>query len=175
MSARQSRARVTEVAKFFSASRLKLGRQLAGLRKVELAALIEKTPTAVAAYESGRMRPAPSTVAELSVALGVDPSFFLATPGTMLSLSPNVVPHFRSLRSTTQLVRDQATAYGWVVHDIVETFERHVEMPSRDVPTCPVSTVEESPFHPIEAAQELRTSWGIDKGPIAHLLRTAEN
>ncbi|MEU7990560.1 ImmA/IrrE family metallo-endopeptidase, partial [Streptosporangium canum] len=63
----------------------------------------------------------------------------------------------------------------WVVHDIVETFERHVEMPSRDVPTCPVSTVEESPFHPIEAAQELRTSWGIDKGPIAHLLRTAEN
>jgi Zn-dependent peptidase ImmA (M78 family)/transcriptional regulator with XRE-family HTH domain len=171
--ARTGRAGVTEVARFFSGPRLKLARQLAGLRKVDLAARIEKTPTAVAAYESGRTRPASRTVAELCVALGVEPSFFLATPATMLA--PSIVPHFRSLRSTTQLVRDQATAYGRVVHDVVQVLEHHVEMPARDVPTHVVPADDELTAEPILAAREVRQAWGVEKGPISHLLRLAEN
>lgn len=175
MNNQQYRAGITEAAKLFVGSRLKLARQLAGLRKVELAAQIEKTPTAIAGYESGRTRPAPATVAQLSVALGVEPSFFLATPSTMLSPSSNVIPHFRSLRTTTQVVRDQATAYGWIVHDIVQTLERYVDMPQCRIPSLPVPVDSETTSEPVIAAQELRKAWGIEKGPIAHLLRSAEN
>ncbi|MGC5013136.1 helix-turn-helix domain-containing protein [Streptosporangium sp. DT93] len=175
MNNQQYRAGVTEAAKLFAGNRLKLARQLAGLRKVELAAQIEKTPAAITAYESGRTRPAPSTVAQLSVALGVEPGFFLATPSTMLSLSSNVIPHFRSLRTTTQLVRDQATAYGWMVHDIVQTFERYIDMPKCRIPSFPVPIDGEITSEPTAAAQELRKAWEVEKGPIPHLLRSAEN
>lgn len=175
MTPRGARAGVTEVSRFFSGDRLKLARQLAGLRKVDLAALIDKTPTAIASYESGRTRPAPKTVAELSVALGVEPGFFLATPATMLTSTPTIVPHFRSLRSTSQLVRDQATAYGWIVQDIVQALERHVEIPLINVVSHPVPEDDELSAAPATAAQKLRQEWSIEKGPIAHLLRLAEN
>ena len=81
-------------------------RHLAGLRKNALAAAIGKSPTAVATYENGAKRPAAATVAELALALQVDPGFFLSRPGG--ATTAGAQPHFRSLRSTTQLARDQA-------------------------------------------------------------------
>lgn len=168
-------AGLTDVARLFAGSRLTLARQLAGLKKVQLATRIDKTPTAISAYESGRTRPAPNTVAELCMALGVEPSFFLATPATAQSVLPNVAPHFRSLRSTTQLARDQATAFGAVVHDVISAFERHVDLPIRDVPVHVVDVDSEGSMEPIEAARVLRKSWQLGNGPIGHLLRKTEN
>ncbi|HEU5156039.1 MAG TPA: XRE family transcriptional regulator [Streptosporangiaceae bacterium] len=161
---------VREAARFFAGSRLTLARQLAGLRKVELAARIEKTPTAVAAYESGRTRPSPTTVAKLCMALGIEPSFLLPNSGTVHSAE--ISPHFRSLRVTTQLVRDQAQAYGRVVYEIMEVLERHVVLPERDVPSHPVTS--ERSAGPIQAARLLREDWGLGSGPISHLLRASE-
>jgi hypothetical protein len=109
------------------------------------------------------------------MALGVEPSFFLATPATALSVLPNVAPHFRSLRSTTQLARDQASAFGAVVHDVVSTFERHVELPAREIPVHVVDVDSEISTEPVEAAQVLRKYWELGNGPIGHLLRKAEN
>ena len=164
---------VRDVARLFAGGRLALARQLAGLRKVELATRIGKTPTAVAGYESGRTRPAAATVAKLCIALSVEPSFFLPSSGRMLAA--NIVPHFRSLRSTTQLARDQAEAYGRVVHDLVTVFENHFDLPSRDLTAHPVTMEHGSgSTEPAEAAQELRSHWGVEKGPVGHLLRTAE-
>jgi Zn-dependent peptidase ImmA (M78 family)/transcriptional regulator with XRE-family HTH domain len=173
MSSEARHLSAADAAKLFAGQRLTLARHLAGMRKNELAEHIGKTPTAVASYEAGRSRPAASTVAQLCIALGVEPGFFLATPGTERAEPTSLEPHYRSLRSTTQLIRNQATAYGWVVHDIVAVFERHVEMPSRDVPTY-------SPTHagsagPAAAAQALREVWGLGVEPIKHVLRLAEN
>ncbi|MCA2175814.1 ImmA/IrrE family metallo-endopeptidase [Nonomuraea glycinis] len=72
-------------------------------------------------------------------------------------------------------MRDQATAYGWIVHDIVQTLERYVDMPQCRIPSLPVPVDSETTSEPVIAAQELRKAWGIEKGPIAHLLRSAEN
>jgi sugar transferase (PEP-CTERM system associated) len=57
--------RVADVAALFDGSRLTLARHLAGLRKSDLAALVEKSATAVAAWETGAKRPTAANVAQL--------------------------------------------------------------------------------------------------------------
>ena len=49
------------------------------------------------------------------------------------------MPHFRSLRSTSQIARDQAHAYALLAADVTVALERYVEFPERDVPSYPVS------------------------------------
>jgi Zn-dependent peptidase ImmA (M78 family)/transcriptional regulator with XRE-family HTH domain len=164
------------VSKLFAGSRLTLARHLAGLRKSEVADLIGKTPTAIGAYESERKRPAAATVAQLCVALGVEPAFFLPSSVTA-SMPHSLVPNFRSLRSTSQLARDQATAYGAVVREIASVFERHVEMPAIEVPMYPADMKEDPGCQDsIRAAVAvLRKTWALDAGPVNHVLRLAEN
>ncbi|WP_410648050.1 helix-turn-helix domain-containing protein [Amycolatopsis sp. cmx-4-54] len=165
--------RLGDIAAFFDGGRLTLARQLAGLRKNALAALIQKTPTAVAAYESGMKRPAPATVGALAMALEVDPGFFLARKQSFPIAA--TAPHFRSLRSTSQISRDQAYSYGCLAVDIATTIERHVEFPKRDFPSYPVSTEETGGRAPEEAALLLRKQWEIPPGPVGHLVRLAES
>lgn len=165
--------RLNDVAAVFDGGRLTLARHLAGMRKNALANHIGKSPTAIAGYENGSMRPIASTVAELALALQVDPGFFLPRPGGLnASDSP---AHFRSLRSTTQLVRDQAYAYGQMVLDVATTIERHVEFPGRSLPVMPVAGDEPDGGAPEEAARLLRKEWGIHEGPVGHLVRLVEN
>jgi Zn-dependent peptidase ImmA (M78 family)/transcriptional regulator with XRE-family HTH domain len=165
--------RLDDVAVFFDGGRLTLARQLAGLRKNALAGLIGKTPTAVAAYESGLKKPAPATVAALSLALEVAPGFFSPHPSQWAASS--TAPHFRSLRSTSQISRDQAYAYGCLAVDIASAVERHVEFPARDLPSQPVATEDFAGAAPEHAAALLRKEWGLPSGPVGHLVRLAEN
>lgn len=149
-----------------------MARHLAGLRKNALADAIGKTPTAVASYESGTKRPAAATVAQLALALGVSPDFFL--PGAAEYGSFSGTPHFRSLRSTTQATRDQAYAYGRIAVGTSATLERHVELPPVDLPRVPVP-MEEGDDSPEEAAQVLRSEWDLGQGPLGHAVRTVEH
>ncbi|SEP53364.1 helix-turn-helix domain-containing protein [Amycolatopsis saalfeldensis] len=165
--------RAAEVAAFFDGARLTLARHLAGLRKSDLAALVDKSPTAVAAWESGAKRPTAATVAQLALSLSVDPGFFAVRPEDVAALS--TTPHFRSLRSTSQLARDQAYAYGQLAVDIVTSLERHVEFPDPEVPSLPVSADDRDGNGPERAAHLVRTEWGIESGPAGHLIRLLEN
>lgn len=161
-----------DAARLFDGSRLTLARHLAGYRKNGLAEAIGKTPTAIAAYESGTKRPAPATVAQLSLALGVSPDFFLPGPGGVEAMS---VPHFRSLRSTTQIARDRAGAFGRVALGIATIQERHVELPNVDLPRYPVALDGDAEGEPEKAARLLRQEWNISSGPFGHAVRAAEN
>lgn len=161
-----------DAARLFDGERLTLARQLAGLRKNGLAEAVGKTPTAIAAYESGSMRPATQTVARLCLALGVEPEFFMA--GLPRYGSLHGVPHFRSLRSTTQVVRDQAYALGQLAVSVAATLERHVELPAVDVPHFPVA-VDDASDVVVEAAQLLRQAWSVPPGPLRHAVRLAED
>jgi Zn-dependent peptidase ImmA (M78 family)/transcriptional regulator with XRE-family HTH domain len=162
-----------DAAMFFDGGRLTIARHLAGMRKSELAEGLHKSPTAISNWESGAKRPSGAAVAELSLLLGVDPSFFVAH-GREVPV-PSGPPHFRSLRSTSQLTRDQAVAFGQLAIDVASTLERYVEFPARDVPTYPVDGTELSQNGPEAAASVVREAWNIGAGPIRHLLRTAEN
>lgn len=170
--------RAADVAAIFDGARLTLARQLAGLRKSDLAALIQMTPTAVAAWESGAKRPTAATVAKLALALTVDPGFFAMRPDNVAAFS--ATPHFRSLRSTTQLARDQAASYGQLAVDIVGSLERHVEFPVPDIPSFPVdidAPAADAPAGdaPEQAARQARLQWGMDQGPAPHLVRLLEH
>lgn len=173
VSSRRTEVQVGDASRLFDGQRLTLARQLVGLRKNALAAKIDKSPTAVAAYENNTKRPAPATVAQLCLTLGVDPSFFL--PGPHQPAVNNSVPHFRSLRSTTQLARDQAFAYGMIAGDVGAALERHVEFPEPNVPRLSVDVDDEVSAVPEEAARLLRKHWDIADGPVGHLVRLAEN
>ena len=172
-SSRRTYVQVGDASRLFDGRRLTLARQLVGLRKNALAAKIDKSPTAVAAYENNTKRPAPATVAQLCLTLGVDPSFFL--PGPHQPAVNNSIPHFRSLRSTTQLARDQAFAYGMVAGDVGAALERHVEFPDPNLPRLSVDVDDEASKLPEEAARLLRKHWDIKAGPVGHLVRLAEN
>jgi Zn-dependent peptidase ImmA (M78 family)/transcriptional regulator with XRE-family HTH domain len=165
--------RAADAAALFDGARLTLARNLAGLRKNELAARMDKSPTVVAAWESGAKRPTAATVAQLSLSLSVDPGFFAVRPDDVASLS--TTPHFRSLRSTTQLARDQARAYGQLAVDIAASLERHVEFPAPDVPALPVAVDDRDSDGPERAARLVREQWGIEAGPVGHLVRLLEN
>jgi len=175
-SARPGRTdRAADVAAFFDGARLTLARQLAGLRKSDLAALVGMTPTAVAAWESGVKRPMPATVARLALTLGIDPGFFAMRPSDIAALSGP--PHFRSLRSTTQLARDQAFGYGQLAVDIAASLEKHVEYPQPDLPRVPVApeAADGTDEAPEQAAREVRRRWRMAPGPAPHLVRLLEN
>ncbi|MFN2496909.1 MAG: XRE family transcriptional regulator, partial [Pseudonocardiaceae bacterium] len=165
--------RTRDAATFFTGSRLTLARHLAGLRKNALAERIGKTPTAVTAFESGTKRPSPRTVALLALALGVEPTFFMVNSTDLRAESGP--PHFRSLRSTTQLARDQAHAYGLLAIDVATALERHVEFPPRDVPTALVDPEDLDESGPEDAARRVRAQWGLPAGPVGHLVRIAEH
>lgn len=162
----------SDAAALFDGSRLTLARQLAGKKKSEVARALEMSPTAVSAWEAGHKRPTASTVARLALKLGVDPGFFVVRSDDVARLIG--APHFRSLRSTTQASRDQATAYGQLAVDIGNLLERHVEFPNPDVPTWPVD-LDVTEATPEEAARIVREAWGINDGPVGHLVRLLEN
>lgn len=157
----------------FDGKRLTMARHLAGLRKSELAQAVGKSPTAVTGWESGAKRPTPSTVAHLALRLGVDPSFFTVAADEVVV--PSSAPHFRSLRATTQIARDQALSYGQLAFGIAVTLERHVEFPDVAIPTHPVDADDLDDGGPEEAARLVRREWGMGVGPVGHLLRLMEN
>lgn len=163
-------ANVAEASRLFDGSRLTLARNLAGLRKVDLAERVEKSATAVAAWEQGSKCPTPANVASLSVALGVDAGFFITRPSSADRENPT--PHFRSLRSTSQLQRDQARAFGQLALEIAWLLERHAEFPEVDVPSVPLS--DDDFVDAAIAAQEIRTRWNVGSGPIRHTIRLVE-
>ncbi|MFI6345175.1 ImmA/IrrE family metallo-endopeptidase [Streptomyces sp. NPDC050560] len=76
------------------------------------------------------------------------------------------------MRSTTQLARDQALAYGLATVEVSATLERHVEFPITDVPHFELNVEAETPE---EAAALLRKAWGMPQGPLPHLVRSVEN
>ncbi len=169
---RSASDRVAGVAARFDGSRLTLARQLAGLRKSQLAGLVGKTPTAVAGWENGTKQPTAANVAQLALSLEVDPEFFAFRSASVAE--EVALPHFRSLRATTQLARDQAFAYGRLALAVTDSLERLVELPEVELPSIPVEPDADSDA-PVAAARAVRKAWRIPDGPIRHVLRLAED
>jgi Zn-dependent peptidase ImmA (M78 family)/transcriptional regulator with XRE-family HTH domain len=159
----------------FAPERLTLARRLRGLRKNQLAAAVETTPTAIGQYEAGVHRPSARTLSRLAMALGVPVEFFQAghAPAALEAA------HFRSLRATTQLERDQALAHGRIAADIVAALEARVEFPAIRLPEHPVAPDEIAGPGPVEAARLARATLlgpllGAS-GPVPHMLRVLES
>lgn len=164
--------RLEEVAAAFSGDRLRLARYRSGLTLRELADRVDVSPAAVSQYETGRIRPTPSTVARLALATGVPASFF-AYGSRPLSAGGLDGTHFRSLRSTSRAGRSQAWAWSEIVLDVAEALERHVRLPAVEVPLVGVGP--DASREEIEVAvAQLRRAWSLPEGPVGHLVRHME-
>lgn len=164
------KTRAHDVAPFFDGNRLALARHLAGMRKSELANRIERSPSAVTAWEANVKQPTPANIAELAIGLEVDPWFFAVRGEDINTIS--VAPHFRSLRSTSQQLREQALAYGQIAVDVASAIEVHAEFPAPQVPTFDVEP--NDMLGPEEAARHVREAWDLGVGPAGHQVRLLE-
>lgn len=159
------------VAPFFSASRFTAARKLRGLRKSDLARLIKLSPAAITQIENGGMKPSAQVIARVAVALAFPVSFFAAEPGSPIATTSR--PFFRSLRSARQVDLEQAAAYAGLIHELVRYMERHVILPDVHFPDY---TIDRNAGKDVieKIAGQLRREWGIESGPMPHVVRYVE-
>lgn len=156
------------VAQAFAPARLTMARELAGLRKRDLADAIGRTAAAVSQYELGQSRPSGETLDRCADALGVPVSFF--TTGRPHLRLDTASAHFRSLRSTTAHQRQQALAHVELLWEIVDALDHVVELPPVDL-GLPLGM---RPGEPAATADMVRKAWGVPTGPVVHLVRRLE-
>ncbi|APU18480.1 putative DUF955 family protein [Actinoalloteichus sp. GBA129-24] len=149
----------------FDPARLVLGRRLAGLHTRDLAAAIDRVPATVARYESGLATPPADVRERCAQTLGLPVSFF--EPGRPQLRLDTGRAHFRSLRATTVVERDQALAQVELLWEIVVRVEEVVNLPPVDLDAVAADS-------PAAAARAVRHAWGFGDGPLPHLVRHLE-
>ncbi|MET7304934.1 XRE family transcriptional regulator [Embleya sp. NPDC005575] len=159
----------------FHAPRLTQARHLAGLTKKEVAQGIGVSPAAVGQYETGSSKPRPELIPLLAEVLDVPVEFFLA--GRPLGKIDSSLAHFRALRSTSGAQRDKVLGFAGQVWELAYALERRVRLPVVDLPGFAGGEVhpgEDLSLDPTEAARGLRRHWGLEAGPVRHLVRRIE-
>jgi len=152
----------------FDGEQLTLAREYLGLRKVELARLVDVTPAAITQYEQGRTRPSRSTLAALSLQLGLPPAFFES--GQAATEVSEATTHFRSLRSTTRTDRLQLLARLRLLARLCAIVDEHVELPAVDVPRLDVDRSASA----VATAARAARSGASATVPITHVVRALE-
>lgn len=155
-----------EVSVSFEPARLRQARVLARKKKTEVAALVGVSAAAIGQYEAGVVKPRHEHVLRLAKALGMEPGFFAA--GRPLLPMDTGSAHFRSLRAVRAADRDQALATAEQTWELAFALEKRVQFPDVNLPELAEGT------SPSAAANLLRTHWGIDHGPVPHLVATME-
>ncbi|MDN5748979.1 MAG: XRE family transcriptional regulator [Pseudonocardia sp.] len=165
------RRRSAGVVADFDGDRLSLARRLARTTRAELARRLELSPAAISQFERGQSRPTAPVAAELGLALGVSGEFFRRNhPVPTL---PGHAAHFRSLRSTPALSRDQALAFGELALGVAEVIETYVDLPAVDLPWVALPA-DPDPHDVAAAARHTREKLGVPPGPVAHVARLLE-
>lgn len=164
-----------DIAKTFDGDRLRQARQLALRTKQSLAEPLGVSAAAIGQYESGATQPRAELIPLLARELDVPREFFAA--GRPLARLETADAFFRSLRSTTARQRAKAVSYTEQLWELVHAVEKHVRLPSVNLPGFLGGEIESGAFpsDPIAAARKLRKAWGLGTEPIAHLVRTIEN
>ncbi|HYS31045.1 MAG TPA: XRE family transcriptional regulator [Streptosporangiaceae bacterium] len=155
----------------FSGARLGIARRMARLPRTELAARVGISPAAITQLERDLIRPTTGLAAELSLALGVPGCFLLH------AVSPQPIPasaaHFRSLRSTPAMSRDQALAFAELSLEVLAAIEDYVDLPETSLPEVDLSSLHTAEGVASSAAQA-RAGLGVAEGPVPHVVRLLE-
>lgn len=163
-------ADVNLAAHLFKPDRLTVARELRGLSKTELAERIQRTPSAISQFESGRIRPDGKTVGSLVLALGVPPAF-LASPLAVSRLTVETC-HFRSLRAASLKDRRKLLAAGTLLRELVSLLEDQLDLPTEQLSHLGQSVQSDDEIE--ECAEHVRAAWGLGLGPIPSPVRLLE-
>lgn len=159
------------VARLFEPRKLTQAREFNGLTKAELAELVEKTPSAITQFESGKIKPDAPTIGQMALVLGMPVSFFSKKPKTQVMVQEDC--HFRSLRAASQKERKKIIALGSLQSEILSYCEEHIDLPLEQVSHLSknIQSVDD-----IESlATEVRACWGLGLGPIPNLIQLLES
>jgi len=158
-------------ARAIQPTRVRLARTLRGLTQRQLAEKIGASPATISQFESGSVAPSTQTLQQLAVIAGVTPDFFWR-PWRETEVG---APFFRSLRSTPQRELERARSYARLLLEIVDVFERYVELPGPQLHVGMVIDDDADEDLVEEAALRARAAWGIPPGPIPHVVRMLEH
>lgn len=157
----------------FDGSRLSLARRMRRMPRTALATKTSVTAAAITQFEKGQTRPTNATAAELSLALGVPAEFFRRGRPVAL-IAPSDV-HFRSLRSTPAISRDQALAFAEISLAVVDLLEQYVDLPAPSIPLHPVDGDGTASHDAVTViAREVRSQLGLGTAPIPNVVRLLE-
>jgi Zn-dependent peptidase ImmA (M78 family)/transcriptional regulator with XRE-family HTH domain len=156
----------------FQESRLVEARDSRGLTQVALAELINRTSPSISRWEGGGQSPEPEALDGLARALNLPVAFFLK-PQPEHGDSPMF---FRSMASTTQMLRRRVRARLRWAQDISLSLQHWLDLPAVDVPQLQITDYREIRDEDIERiANECRVRWGLGSGPISDVLLVLEN
>ncbi|OBB57814.1 XRE family transcriptional regulator [Mycobacterium sp. 852013-51886_SCH5428379] len=156
----------------FSGARLSIARRMARMSRAELAALVDISPTAITQLEREQYRPTTAVAAELALRLGLPREFLMRSVGDQSI--PAASAHFRSLRATPAISRDQALAHAELALEVLTAVEDFVDLPPPSLPSLKGYFGEVSQADIERAAAEARQMLGITEGPIPHVVRLLE-
>ena len=155
----------------FSGARLGIARRIARLPRTELAALVGISPAAITQLERDLIRPTTTVAAQLSLALGV-PGDFLVRSVSSYPI-PASCAHFRSLRSTPAMSRDQALAFAELGLEVLAAVEDFADLPEVRLPQLDASHID-TPDALAQAARQARDALSVANGPVPHVVRLLE-
>ncbi|SEE59020.1 helix-turn-helix domain-containing protein [Jiangella alba] len=167
--ARRRRASGTVVD--FDGRRLALARRLRRLLRSALADRTSVSAAAITQFERGTARPTNAVVAELALALGMPVDFF--RQGRSVEPVPASAAHFRSLRATPAISREQALAFAEISLVVIDLVEQYVDLPAVP-PLAEPLDAEPEPGQLARLAAETRAGLGVGPGPIPHMVRLLE-
>jgi Zn-dependent peptidase ImmA (M78 family) len=166
------RRRGTGTVATFSGARLSIARRMARMSRAELATLVDITPTAITQLERNLYRPTTAVAAELALRLGVPGEFLLR------SVSDQSIPasaaHFRSLRATPAISREEALAHAELALEVLSAVEDFVDLPAVTLPSLKGYVGDISTTDTERAAADARQMLSIAEGPIPHVVRLLE-
>ncbi len=166
------RRRGTGTVPTFSGARLSIARRMARMSRAELAALVDITPTAITQLERDLYRPTTAVAAELALRLGVPGDFLLR--GVSNHSIPASAAHFRSLRATPAISREQALALAELALEVLSAVEDFVDLPPINLPSLKGYIGDISKADTERAAGEARQMLNVPEGPVPHVVRLVE-
>ena len=156
----------------FQPVRLVEARDARGLTQVALGELIGMTSSNISRWEAGGQLPEPDAVDALGKAANLPRAFFLR-PSPSHGDAPMF---FRSMASTTQMLRRRARARLRWAQDISLALQEWVDLPTVDVPQLEAVDYREIRDEDIEKiAVACRKRWNLGSGPISDVLLVLEN
>lgn len=175
----------------FNPTCLTLARKRRGMKKKDLAELVDISERSISAYEKGDQQPEPQSLAKIADALDFPESFFLAADPE--ELTPDIAS-FRSMTKMTARQRDVALGAGAIALLLNEWLESKFNLPPHDLPDLgrepgkftllsESSTGDEGiPFptptsanEPEAAAEALRSQWGLGELPVKNMITLLES
>lgn len=149
----------------FEQSRLVVARERSGVTQRALSEAVGLDVRTIKGYEAGTILPSRDVLPAIARALGYPAGFFEGEPLETLSLE---AASFRALSKASAKLRNRAVASGTLAVTLLYPFiSERFDLPQVDVPDL-------RDFTSADAAQALRSQWGLGQRPIAHVVGLLE-